>query len=48
VLVEQDDARLADAPATLRAAARTRLPTLRKVLAAHPQALEDVETALAA
>jgi hypothetical protein len=51
VLVEQDDARLgealADAPAKLKTAARSTLPTLRKLLAAHPQALEEVESAWA-
>lgn len=51
VLVEQDDARLGDglidAPAQLKTAARTRLPALRKLLTAHPQALEEIESALA-
>lgn len=51
VLVEQDDARLGDAlrdaPPSLQTAARTRLPALRRVLNAHPQALDEVESALA-
>ena len=50
VLVEQDDASLRDslkeAPAKLRTAARARLPALRKLLDAHPQALEQLELAL--
>lgn len=50
ILVEQDDATLVDslkkAPATLRTAARTRLASLRRLLQAHPQALEQVEKAL--
>ena len=51
VLVEQDDARLGDslaaAPAELRAAAQSRLPALRALLARHPQTLEAIEDALA-
>ena len=51
VLVEQDDARLGDslaaAPPELRAAAQTRLPALRALLARHPQTLEAIEDALA-
>jgi hypothetical protein len=51
VLVEQDDALLADAliaaPAGLVAMARTRLPALRKILASHLQTLAQFETALA-
>lgn len=50
VLVEQDDAVLADAlsdaPAAMVAVARTRLPALRKTLASHPQTLAQFETAL--
>ena len=50
MLVEQDDARLGDglrdAPAQLKTAARTRLPALRKLLTVHPQALEEIESAL--
>jgi hypothetical protein len=50
IVVEQDDATLgdslADAPRKLRAAARTRRPALRKLLEAHPQALEQLELAL--
>jgi hypothetical protein len=52
VLVEQEDAQLEDsadeAPVELRLAARSRLPTLRSLLAGHPQALEQLEHALAA
>ena len=51
VLVEQDDALLADAlidaPADMVAMARTRLPALRKMLVSHPQTLAQFETALA-
>jgi hypothetical protein len=51
VLVEQDDAQLADAaaeaPHELMQAAKSRLPTLRTLLHRHPQALEQVELALA-
>jgi hypothetical protein len=50
VMVEQDDASLRDslkeAPARLRTAARARFPALRKLLEAHPQALEQLELAL--
>lgn len=50
VLVEQDDASLADsareAPAAVISAARTRLPQLRQRLAAHPQALDQFEQVL--
>lgn len=50
VLVEQDDAQLGealtDAPAELVSAARGRLPTLRELLARHPQALVVIEEAL--
>lgn len=38
----------AEAPAQLRNAARRRLSALRKLLVAHPQALEEVESALTA
>ena len=38
----------AEVPAQLRNSARRRLPALRKLLAAHPQALEEVESALTA
>jgi hypothetical protein len=38
----------ADVPAQLRNAARRRLPALRKLLAAHPQALEEVENTVTA
>ena len=51
VLVEQADEPLADsardAPGAVRLAARRRLPALRKTLAAHPQALEQMELGLA-
>ncbi len=50
ILVEQQDVALADsfraAPAALRSAARRRLPALRRLLAAHPQTLEQIEDAL--
>jgi len=50
ILVEQQDAALADsfraAPAALRSTARKRLPALRRLLAAHPQALEQIEDVL--
>lgn len=50
-LVEDDNLRLADsagdAPVQVINAARRRLPPLRKLLAAHPQALDEVELALA-
>lgn len=52
VLVEQDDARLGDAlaaaPPEVRAAAQTRWPALRALLARHPQTLEVIAHALAA
>lgn len=38
----------AEVPAQLRNAARRRLPALRKLLVAHPQALEEVESAFSA
>ena len=51
LLAERDDAVLAEsvqaAPAEVRAAAKTRLPSLRGLLQAHPQTLEQVESALA-
>jgi hypothetical protein len=51
LLVEQDDAPLAEsaaeAPKSLLRAARSRLPSLRGLLHAHPQALEQLERALA-
>lgn len=51
-LVEDDPPSLLesvrDVPAQVRNAARRRLPALRKLLAAHPQALEEVEASLAA
>jgi hypothetical protein len=50
IVVELDDATLGDsledAPRKLRAAARARRPALRKLLEAHPQALEQLELAL--
>jgi len=50
ILVEQQDAPLADAyraaPAALRSAARRTLTALRRLLAAHPQTLEQVEDAM--
>lgn len=50
-LVEDDDLRWAesagDVPAAVFAAARSRRPALRRLLAAHPRALEEVERALA-
>jgi hypothetical protein len=50
IVVEQDDASLLDslkeAPGKLKTAARARLPALRKLLEAHPQALEQLELAL--
>ena len=50
ILAEQDDCQLgdalADAPAGLVVAARTRLPSLHKLLAAHPQALDQLTAAL--
>ena len=50
ILVEQQDAPLADsflaAPPALRSAARRRRTGLRRLLAAHPQALEQVEDAI--
>lgn len=50
VLVEQDDAALteslADVPAAMLAPLRTRLAPLRKLLAKHPQAVEQFELAL--
>ncbi|MEO6744656.1 MAG: GSU2403 family nucleotidyltransferase fold protein [Caldimonas sp.] len=49
ILVEQQDIVLADsfraAPAALCSAARRRLPALRRLLAAHPQTLEQIEDA---
>lgn len=51
-LVEDDHVNIvesaADVPAQLRNAARRRLPALRKLLMAHPQALEEIERAVAA
>jgi hypothetical protein len=51
LLVEQDDVQLADsaaeAPKEVMLAARSRLPTLRNMLHGHPQALEQIEHALA-
>lgn len=51
VLVERDDlglmATVAAVPSALLSAARRRLPSLRTLLAPHPQALEEVERALA-
>jgi len=51
VLTEQGDDTLAesarDAPAALRAAARKRLPALRRILASQLQALEQLEIGLA-
>ena len=51
VLVEQEDQALAesgrDAPSAIRTAARKRLPAVRRALAAHPQALEQIELGLA-
>ncbi|HJV60067.1 MAG TPA: GSU2403 family nucleotidyltransferase fold protein [Albitalea sp.] len=51
VLVERDDlglsATAAETPKELRDAARQRLPSLRLLLTAHPQALDEVERALA-
>ncbi len=50
VLVEQDEASFEDSarevPAAVLAAARSRLPNLRELLAAHPEALEQLERAL--
>lgn len=50
ILVEQDDASLAqslaEAPPGVQKAARTRLVPMRKLLKAHPQALEAMEQAL--
>lgn len=50
VLVEQDDAvlseSLADVPVAMLASLRTRLVPLRKLLAKHPQVLEQFELAL--
>ena len=50
ILVEQDDASLpqslAEAPSEVQEAARTCLPAMRKLLDAHPQALEAMELAL--
>lgn len=50
VLVEQDDAVLSealrDAPQAMVTRARSRLPALRRLLAKHPQALEQFELAL--
>ena len=50
LLVEQDDAvlseSLAKAPRELKQAARARLPTLEKLLEAHPQALAHAKVAL--
>ena len=52
VLVERDDLRLAPTaaavPRVVLDAARQRLPTLRSLLAPHPQALDEVEQAMAA
>lgn len=49
-LTEQNDETLADsirqAPASVRLAARKRLPTIRRALAGNPQALEQFELAL--
>ncbi|MGM9490817.1 GSU2403 family nucleotidyltransferase fold protein [Ideonella sp. YS5] len=51
VLVERDDLRLASTAAAVPKevfdAARQRLPSLRSLLAPHPQALDEVEQALA-
>ncbi len=45
-MVEQDDASLteslSDAPTAVRRAAGTRVPALRRLLAAHPQALDEL------
>ncbi|HRH86207.1 MAG TPA: hypothetical protein PLO41_05110 [Rubrivivax sp.] len=48
--MEDDHVRFvaAEVPAQLRRAARGNLPALRRVLGAHPQALEEVEGALTA
>jgi hypothetical protein len=50
ILVEQHDEALSDtfeeAPASLREAAKKRLPALRRALAAHPQTLEQFESVL--
>jgi hypothetical protein len=50
ILVEQQDALLAEsfreAPVALRNAAQRRLPALRRLLAAHPQTLEQVDAAI--
>jgi hypothetical protein len=51
-LVERDNLSLVEAaravPTALRDAARQRLPSLRGLLAAHPQPLDELEQALAA
>ena len=50
ILTEQNDAVLSDslraAPAAVRAAARKRLPAIRRALLSHPQALEQFELSL--
>jgi hypothetical protein len=50
ILTEHDDAAfgdsLRDAPPALRAAARKRLPAIRRALASHPQTLEQFELSL--
>lgn len=50
ILVEVDDVvleqALSDTPREVRAAARSRMPSLKTLLHAHPQALEQKEMAL--